>query len=215
MGHNENLGSTFFFALADPFPQVLRSLSVGYLARARAKLDAALAAAGEHQPDWRFGWVHPGYGSAPGFDPALEGTPLTHVGWISRDAYDAPGSAGDQRYERLGRGLLVGAPALRWGATSSRAYWSDAAPDDPAGDVHALMTFAVDEPTDWNFDALTVACPDPSEPLRVAARAVRDNDISAFRAAIDAAAAVYSPAGLLLARAGLAHAWSARALGAY
>lgn len=199
----DNLGATYFFALADPFPRVLRVLSADYLALAHGRLARALAQAGQRHDDWRLGWVHPGYGLVPDFDREREVSPLTFVGWISRDAYDAPGSAQDHVYEALGRELRAGEPALCWGATSSRAYWFDVAPDDRTATLIALIEIATSEPGDWTYEVLAACAPDPDEPLLACARAVRDHDLNEYHAARAAANAVYSPAGLVLLRAGL------------
>jgi hypothetical protein len=202
MRRPRNLGATYFFALADPFVLVLRLLSSEYLSRARDRMLAALEGAHQRQTDWHFGWVHPGYGAVPDFDPARQASPLTFVGWISRQACGRPGSTQDHLYRELGRDLLAGEPALRWGATSSRAYWFDLPRGEDAALV-ALIEWATNEPSEWTPEALMAASPDPEEPIHACARAVRDHDHGAYVRALANAESTYSSAGRVLLRAGL------------
>jgi hypothetical protein len=200
----KNLGATYFFALADPFPVVLRELSAAYLERAHQRLRRALDDAGQRQADWRFGWIHPGYGSVPAYDRILEGSPITYIGWISVEATDDPEWPSEEgRFARIGRDLRAGAPALLWGATSSRAYGFEATPGDHDAWMAELCEL-MDEPMDWAPAELRRMAPAPDEPLHRVARAFEAGDGVAYRAAMAAAAEAYSPDGLRLLRAGLA-----------
>lgn len=187
------LGNAYGFVLGDDFDQVLRHLSADYLQAAWRNLQEALRHEKQKFTDLRYGWLHSGVAVID-----LPDSPIAYFGWVTNQVL-SPGPK-EEPFRELGRRLMQVTPKLQWGA-SYRGWDFGIEPENFAEGVQACIEIGTDEVTDWDPEYIV----DPtklSEPWRIVAKAIQDQDHKAFDLALEVAEASYSPDGFQFVRKG-------------
>lgn len=153
-------GSLCGYVLADPFEDLLRSLSPEYCERAYSKICARVEEQGHDSDKLYFGWLHSGVAHLERKQLSPDGdrliySPTAYLGWFwwnlrtqKRSGWRLPTRLSERRAIALAKGLSDESPRLVYGS-SYRSMLPVEKPQSSESIVEVIIDSALDEVSDW------------------------------------------------------------------